>query len=468
MISASFYNKLRQILDKKENSIFYDITAPYYKKTQQLDYIVHILIENKQVNEYELNEIDNNMDGNKFDKYIYELLHKITNYPPFEIIDNENLHISNLSNLLSKYQHHNTFSDIFHNNQHIIYINNNDNNMILYNIKQEILQFKKSKPNYQLFMGHLMEDLVGTFMLAYINIIEATEPIDINNEDNIIDFDVLNFMFDDTAYGDIIKTLQDNYVKLFNTVFISKPDINALIGIIYKAINAVINEVLSKNNDNEEIIESLKQFITDLLTINTHNEVNSFGELFDEQQNENNDISEQKDNSISEQEDNIFDILINYLPYLYEEVGKMMQQLTKNNSHILKTKYRVDYRNVYGETDYILINNDKENDCYLNAMLMDCKMYNNIDEEIMNKFTYQLIGYYYQHKLLSLRPSYSDINNFNINKFIIVNPLDRYSKFSYYEINIDINTINEFKEMLNIWDTYIEKCLNYNKDNELK
>ena len=192
---------------------------------------------------------------------------------------------------------------------------------------------------------------------------------------------------------------------------------------ILKALNATIEEVINKN---KLMTNNSQMFVRDILS-------NKYG---------------------------IMDSFDKYINYLSKQVAIMLKSLEHiSKKFSLTTKHRVDFRKVYGETDYIL-RYDPDS-----AILCDCKLYGYIDDKAINKFYFQLLGYYHQHNLLKTLPGYKRLNNYNIKYFLIINPLDNDKKFSYYLLPLE-KCETSLAYSLDIWENYIDKCLTCYKSHE--
>ena len=192
---------------------------------------------------------------------------------------------------------------------------------------------------------------------------------------------------------------------------------------ILRALNATIEEVCDKN---KSMTNNLQLFINDFLANN-----NMITDVFDK-----------------------------YVNYLSKQVAIMLKSLAYiSKKFSLITKHHVDFRKVYGEIDYIL-RYDPDN-----AILCDCKMYKHIDDKAINKFYFQLLGYYHQHNCLKTLPGYKRLNNFDIKYFLIINPLDNDLKFSYYILPLN-ECETSLAYSLDIWENYIDKCLSCYKSHE--
>lgn len=138
-------------------------------------------------------------------------------------------------------------------------------------------------------------------------------------------------------------------------------------------------------------------------------------------------------------------------------IADIEQKLNVTDTSIAKmfAKINYSYRGVKGESDYLLQYPDKNI-----TILVDCKYYSNIDNKTLLKFVYQLLGYYRQHSIMKTLPSYRKENNYDINYFMIISPLNNKLEFSYYLCSVDDDKL---ENMINEYESYLDKCLNSNE-----
>ena len=403
MLTTSLLNKFERVIVSKGENAFYNPNDGYYKRKTKLNQLFNLLDSNDLLNTEGLQIIEN-IPADKFENYI---MHRLINVIPStinrEIINDETNHVSSLSQTIAEYYKNNKFVKTFYESRKI------DSNQYegdkadeFKDIKETIILFKKSNDDYSAFVGHLLEDIVGLL------IGEHHKNTNKNKQCN-------NIINELSAVLNELKANIDMTLIKENTPGNSYYVIHAII--------STIKEVKTKDKDNVDKLNSVKSFVSDILT-----------------------------------DELLLTALTKYIEYLRNQINVMLEDILKNTKKCrLITKHRVDYRGVMGETDYII-------ECLKggNSILADCKVYNNITPDTMNKFVFQLIGYYHQHTLLKTTPSYYGKFPFNIGRFMIINPLDNNYEFSYYVINIQDHK-KDFDDMLTIWDKYIMKCLNCSK-----
>ena len=403
MLTTSLLNKFERVIVSKGENAFYNPNDSYYKRKTKLNQLFNLLDSNDLLNKDGLQIIEN-IPPENFENYI---MHRLINVIPStinrEIINDETNHVSSLSQTIAEYYENNKFVKTFYESRKI------DSNQYegdkadeFKDIKETIILFKKSNDDYSAFVGHLLEDIVGLL------IGEHNKNMDKNKQCNNI-------------ISELSAVLNELKANIDMTLIKENTPGNAYY--VIHAIISTIKEVKTKDKDNVDKLNSVKSFVSDILT-----------------------------------DESLLTTLSKYIEYLRNQVNVMLEDILKNTKKCrLITKHRVDYRGVMGETDYII-------ECLKggNSILADCKVYNNITPDTMNKFVFQLIGYYHQHTLLKTTPSYYGKFPFNIGRFMIINPLDDNYEFSYYAINIQEHK-KDFDDMLTIWDKYIMKCLNCSK-----
>lgn len=395
MITTSFIKKFEQIIADKGDNRFYNKSDNKFKSEQNISRLLNIFDNLNMINTNGLNEI-NSIPNETFEQYIINMIVKsIPTKLTKEVINDESNHVSSLSKTISCFHSLTPLSKIFYESKFECNLEEEPNGEFI-ELKQKIIGFKKSVKEYGAYMGHFFEDILSSLLSEQLNIISTNKTYELTEE-----YTKLIYPFD--------ETLSENGKYILN------------------GIQAVIHEVLSKDNDSF----CLHNFIYSLV----HND------------------------------QNITVIIDKYIKYLRKQVDQMFNYLFNDDIGMadfkqLLTKHRVDYMGISGETDYIITYDNNHQ-----AILIDCKVYNDITEETLNRFLFQLIGYYQQHNLLRCKPSYKQKYDFDINYLLIINPLDENFKFSYYVLDIQ-KYIKEFTEMVEIWDGYINKCLNCNKSYE--
>ena len=109
-----------------------------------------------------------------------------------------------------------------------------------------------------------------------------------------------------------------------------------------------------------------------------------------------------------------------------------------------------------GEGDYILVVERNNERFYI---LTDAKCYTKIQKEEILKFTYQLIGYRQLHRHKLLIPSYRKLNDFNIDAFMILNPLNEINRTMCFNC-ITLNKYSkELEEFENSYEDFLNKTI---------
>ena len=404
MLTTSLLNKFEQAIVSKGENTFYNPNDNYYKRKTKLTQLFNLLDSNDLLNKDGLHIIEN-IPADRFENYIMcRLINVIPSTINKEIINDESNHVSSLSQSIAEYYKDNAFVKTFYKSCKEGF---NDYEGDVANefkdIKETIINFKKSGDDYNLFVGHLLEDIVGLLISEYHKNTNKHK-----HYNNIVD--------------ELTTTLNKLNVNI-DMKFIKENILGNGLYYICHAIIATINEVKTKDKGKVDLLNHVKSFVSTILT-----------------------------------NEELLITMTKYIVYLRNQVELMLDDILKNTKTFkLLTKHRVDYRGVSGETDYII-------DCLKGgtSILADCKVYGNITLDTMNKFVFQLIGYYHQHTLLKTTPKYYENNPFNIGRLMIINPLDDNHKFSYYVVNIQDHK-KDFNNMLTIWNDYITKCLNCSK-----
>ena len=407
MLTTSLLNEFEQAIVSKGENAFYNPSDNYYKRKNKLTQLINLLDNNKLLNKEGLHIIEN-IPSDKFENYIMgKLINVIPTTINKEVINDVSNHVSSLSQTIADYHKDNAFANILYKSCHEVNLDNEEENGEFRQIKETIHEFKKAGKDYQLFIGHMLEDIIGLHMAEYYKGTNKNK-----HKGNKL-----------KQLTDMLSTInENNWPKLSESILLGSNTLGPDQYYIVSALVATINEVKTKDKDTNTL-HNMLAFVEDILT-----------------------------------NEQLLTTWVKYVRYLRMQVNTMLDDVLSNTKTFkFITKHRVDYRGVYGETDYII-------NCLKggSSVLADCKVYDVITPEIMNKFVFQLVGYYHQHTLLKTTPRYYDKNSFNIGRLMIVNPLDANYKFSYYIVNIQ-DYKHEFDNMLNIWDEYITKCLNCSK-----
>lgn len=268
-----------------------------------------------------------------------------------------------------------------------------------------------SKNNY-VFSNH---SVIEEFSVK--NIIEEDEQIKQN--DIYSDFDLKTIIRN-------FKKSHDNY-QLFYGHFMESILANLLGSIslssdylIDTALNATKYEVEQKNKDDKKLLNDCNLFISTFIRSD-----------FDK-----------------------------YITILKNIVVKFIAEIErKTNSKLISVICKRDYsyRGIHAEADYLFEMKDKNSNGYY--ILADCKNYEHINESKITKFLFQLIGYYQQHNVMRTNPIKRNLVNYNIDYFLIIDPLNASNEFSFYLYKID----DKIDEYIIKYEDFVNKCFTINE-----
>ena len=381
-IYTSMIKRIENILMKQGNTLFYRCTDNFYKRKHSLYRFINILAKCNMLNNEAVSQLEN-IDLHVFNDFIMAKIIDATPITlPMEIINDESSHISSLSASLSENTKTSEVADDFL--AHAVECSSNDAS---WQIKKNILDFKCIHKDFNLFMGHFLEHIIGV-LLQEFSTGEMLQHFSINN---IVE-----------KYADILDEVDPSITSNIDNAY------------ALNALDATVHEVLSRNGYNE----CLDCFVSDILRNN----------------------------------DNVLQSFNNYVPILREQVRQMLEGIGfLGQPFTVILKQNLTHRSIIGESDFILVK-----DGY--AVLVDCKVYANIERETMQKFLLQLIGYYQQHNILKHRPSYRRHNDFEVTDMMILNPLNAQMQFNYYLLNINEES-ERLDNIIEQWEEYIDKCL---------
>lgn len=408
------------------NSTFLNINdnVKWYQVNDYINRFINILIDNDLINDF-TNKI------NTFIKSFENIIIYQNNYETEDygiIIENTSNSIMKISNfrkdideliinkILSKYNNKQNFEIIENTSNHIssLSICLSDN---IYNNVYNDISLKNNvitKDNLTCIYEYDKNNSKNNEILDIINIKDYVNDIKKSGQDYPLYMG--HFM------ESIIASLLSNH---YITQSCKNNETNNIINI---ACNSVINEVKDKtckyksDNEKDEIMNRVNKFVKEI-----------------------------KENHYDKITEYIDKILSKQIELFIKDIEQKLN-ISNNSVHKMLTKINYSYRGIKGEADYLLLY--PENNINI---LVDCKYYKNIDDKTLSKFTYQLLGYYRQHNIMKTIPTYYKNNNYDINYFMILSPLNEKLEFSYYLCKVDDNIL---ENMINKYEYYVDKCLN--------
>ena len=314
------------------------------------------------------------------------------------------------------------------------YGNNEDEiERVITALKTNIYLLKRNHSKNSIIFGWMFESMMYHIICDFIH------KVDNEEYPNECEYNISNVM----------STIDDHIKKIPNAV-----DNLDTIDEYKQELHKIVDRMVGNREPCEKYVQiGLHDVINEQINMTKDDLINTY--LFFQ------DLTTNIDDQILPADMCYLDVMIDYVEYI------LIPQIDHLLNTYIKTIYGGDvvdiikkpcysYGNFHGTGDYIIAVNSRGQNVYI---LADSKCYTNPEKEELLTFLYQLIGYRQLHRHKSLIPSYRQANDYNLDAFMIINPLNNIHRTMCFNNVKLFEYQREVEEFENAYEEFIAKTI---------